>query len=85
MTAQPAANWYLTRRHYSDNLAPSEWDPNRPGLIGTAICNGNITVHDQADLDHRALTWPSFAKKKVADLPECKACVKALAKREGRS
>ncbi|QKW15425.1 hypothetical protein [Verrucosispora sp. NA02020] len=77
---EPAANYYVTRRHYSLNLAPAVG----AGRRGTALCRpgGQPTdVYDQEwvtreDQRYRRGKPP----RQIADLPECKACARALAK-----
>jgi hypothetical protein len=76
----PAANWYLTRRHYSTSLAVGEYDKPNTGLRGDALCDPNTDVRDQDWLDAHSVEYPHLAKRRVADLPECKKCARILAR-----
>lgn len=73
---EPAAGWYMTKKHYSTNLAPSDWHPM--GRRGTAICNGSTDVNDQEWFTEQAKQYPHLGKRKVAELPECKLCAKKI-------
>ncbi|MFY1686533.1 hypothetical protein [Plantactinospora sp. WMMB782] len=84
-TFEPAANYYVTRRHYSFNLAAGIGSGRR----GTAICRPGgqpVEVYDQEWVTHKDLRYrPGKAPRRIADLPECKACARAKAKQEAEA
>jgi hypothetical protein len=78
MTAEPATNWYGTRRHYSTDLAQNSL--NHKGRQGHSLCsteNNPVQVWDQDGMDGNAERY-STKSTVVAGLPECKKCVRKL-------
>lgn len=73
-----AANWYLTRRHWSTDLTDLPTDGRR----GHAICNANTEVWDQHAHDRLHPRYGGRRRVAVDDLPACKGCVKALRRQE---
>jgi hypothetical protein len=81
MAAEPATNWYRTRRHWSHDLGP--WglrNPSEPGRRGHSLCSTEsnpVDVWDQEaiyalDQEH------GRSHKAIDDLPECKKCARLL-------
>lgn len=79
---ESCTNYYVTRRHYSTNLTAGLGTGRR----GTALCRfagQPVDVYDQEwttreDQRYRRGKPPRM----IADLPECKACARALTKME---
>jgi hypothetical protein len=77
MPADPATNWYGTRRHHSADLGPNNLGTGRKGH---ALCSneGNpVQVWDQDGVDSNVEVYRTRAVV-VADLPECKKCARLL-------
>jgi hypothetical protein len=83
ITIEPCTNYSHTRRHYSINLHPAR---NGKGREGTSLCRvgGSHTgVYDDDAINALMRRWkPDRALIVVADLPECKACLRVVAKLE---
>lgn len=78
-TAEPATNWYRTRKHWSRDLVPDV----QGGRTGHGLCTTDsnpVQVWDQEAMS--ALDRQYFRNKPtvVADLPECKKCTRILAR-----
>lgn len=82
--AEPCTNYGRTRRHYSTTLAPASFGkPGREGFSLCRIAGGRTRVYDGTAITAEMRRWkPDYPPIVVADLPECKACARALTKLE---
>lgn len=80
-TPQPCTNYSLTRRHYSTGLRPRPYAHR--GLQGEPLCSSAATVYDETAVNDVLAAYRQGRQRiVVAELPECKPCVQAIAEME---
>ncbi len=93
MTApEPCTTESRRRRHYSTDLHPGRHAPRRPGRSGRTLCGLGGRDEERANAPYRVFNEETYVydlvprtkQVRVADLPACRLCEKAAAKRAGR-